>query len=346
MSQSSAQANRTNKKWIMVKVPKGALEADCFELVEEAVPEAGEGEVLLRNLYFSCDPTQLGWMTGAADYMEPVKIGDPMKAGATSQVIESNNPNYKVGDIVGGVLGWSEYWLSNGTDQMGAPLGHVTQQIPIPVSMGLLHITGFSAYFGLLDLGKPVPGDRVFISGAAGAVGSIAGQIAKIAGCKVIGTAGTDEKCDWVKNELGFDDCINYKTENIPERLKEFAPKGLDIYFDNVGGQILDDALARLANGARVVLCGGISGYEKPQGGPQNLMMLALRRATIAGFIVLDYMARFGEAGQRLGEWYATGQLKSKEDIVEGFENCPAALKGLFTGDNMGKRLIHIADPD
>ena len=335
----------SNRSWVMAKVPKGALEEDCFELIQQDIPSPKEGEVLLRNLYFSCDPTQLGWMNGSADYMEPVKIGQPMKAGAVAQVVESKHSQYKNGDIVSGLLGWSEYWICDGKDLMGGPLSQVSSQVPIPVSMGLLHITGFSAYFGLLDLGKPLPGDTVFVSGAAGAVGSVAGQIAKIAGCKVIGTAGTDEKCVWVKDELGFDDCINYKTENIPQRLKAFAPTGIDIYFDNVGGQILDDALAQLANGARIVLCGGISGYEKPQPGPNNMMMLALRRATISGFIVIDYMSQFAAAGARMGEWYATGKLKSKEDIVEGFENAPSALKGLFTGDNMGKRLIHIADP-
>lgn len=339
--------NQPNRQWIFVKRPAGPVEEDQFEYRESPVPEPGDGEFLVRSLYLSCDPSMQGFMTGAGDYMTPLNPGDVMLGRAVGQVTNSRNTEYKDGDLVYGMTGWEDYFCTSGTDRMGRPLAPFSADIPIPAAMNVTGSTGLTAYFGMLDVGQMKPGDTVLVSGAAGAVGSVAGQIAKIADCRVIGTAGSDEKCAWLVDDLGFDAAINYKTEKVVARLGELCPNGIDLFFDNVGGAVMEAGLTHLTIGARVAICGGISGYTAmgQNSGPANYMMLVLRRAKAEGFLVLDYVDRFPEGTARLAKWYREGKIKSREDILEGFDEAPRGLMGLFIGDNIGKRLIHVGDP-
>lgn len=339
--------NQPNRQWLFAKRPKGAVEEDQFEYNEAPVPEPGEGEFLVRALYLSCDPAMQGWMSGAGDYMTPLNPGDVMLGRGVGQVVGSRNPDYQDGELVYGMTGWEDYFCTSGADRMGRPLPKFSADIPIPAAMNVTGSTGLTAYFGMIDVGQVKPGDTVLVSGAAGAVGSVAGQIAKIADCRVIGTAGSDEKCAWLTDELGFDGAINYKTEKVVARLGELCPDGIDLFFDNVGGPVMEAGLTHLTIGARVAICGGISGYSArgQNPGPSNYMMLVLRRAKAEGFIVVDYVDRYPEGIARLSKWYQEGKIKSREDILEDFKDCPKGLIGLFRGDNIGKRLIHVADP-
>jgi len=335
-----------NRQWLLASRPVGMVKESDFEYRESPIPSPGDGEALVRNLIVSFDPAMRGWMEDRPSYIPPVQIGEPMRAGAVGQVVESRDPALEVGDIVQGIFGWQDYAVVGPGGVMGGA-AKVPDGMPLGLPLGLLGITGLTAYFGLLDVGKPVSGETVVVSGAAGATGSVAGQLARIHGCRVVGIAGGPEKCGWLTGEARFDAAIDYRSEDVDERLAALCPEGIHVYFDNVGGAILDSALARIAQGARVVLCGGISGYneKEPPPGPRNLMNLVIQRARMEGFIVLDYLPRFGEAVADLAGWLGEGQLVHREDVQEGFENIPRTLLRLFDGRNIGKQLLRIAEP-
>ncbi|MEM0954924.1 MAG: NADP-dependent oxidoreductase [Pseudomonadota bacterium] len=333
-----------NKQFLLNARPVGDLKHSDFKLVEADMPSAGEGEVLVQVMYLAVEPAMKGWMENRADYVAPLEIGDLMRGNGVGRVIESHHPDFPEGTVVSGGFGWQEYAVSNGKN---IPLQKIPDGVPVTSAMSLMGITGLTAYFGLKEIGLPKEGDTVLISGAAGATGSVVGQLAKLWGCgRVVGIAGNQEKCDWLVNELGFDAAINYREEDQAARVKELCPDGVNIFFDNVGGEILDIALANIADNARVVICGGISRYNLTGTipGPVNYFNLVFRRARMEGFIVLDYLSRFGEALGFLGENLASGKLKSKETVMEGFEHMPDALMALFSGDNIGKQLVHVAD--
>jgi NADPH-dependent curcumin reductase CurA len=333
----------TNQQLRLAKRPEGEVEPSDFELTEEEVASPGDGEVLVKVEYLSLDPAMRGWMRDTASYIPPVELGAVMRAGAAGEVVESNHPKVAAGDHVVGMLGAQEYAV--------APGDALTKVDPsfadLPVYLGALGMPGMTAYFGLLDVGEAKEGDTVVVSGAAGAVGSVAGQIAKIKGCRAIGIAGGPEKCAWIVDDLGFDAAIDYKSENVGKALKQHCPDGIDVYFDNVGGDILDAALARLAHGARVVICGAISQYNADGGmrGPSNYMMLLVRRARMQGFLVFDYAARYKEAAREMAGWIAEGRLKTREEVVGGgIKAFPDALLKLFRGENTGKLVLRVGD--
>lgn len=336
----------SNRQWIFVKRPSGPITHGQFEFREGGIPEPGDGEFLLRTLYMSCDPAMHSWMNGAS-YVAPLNPGDVMLARVAAQVVKSRHPKFAAGDIVIANTGWQDYAVTNGIDRSGDKVTKLASGVSIPVALNLLGSSGLTAYFGLTEVGKLRAGDTLLVSGAAGAVGSIAGQIGKIAGCRVIGIAGSDEKCRFVTEELGFDACINYRNERPIKALARVCPQGIDVFFDNVGGAILHAGFAHLAHGARVVICGGIAGYEDPKGNPglTNYMQLVMKRARAEGFLVIDFRDRYDEGISRLSRWLSDGRIKSREDIFKGFETAPDGLIGLFKGDNIGKRLIHVADP-
>jgi NADPH-dependent curcumin reductase CurA len=332
----------SNHQFRLAARPVGLPKRSDWNYTEEPVHDPGPGEVLVKIFYISLDPAMRGWMNEGRSYIEPVKIGDVMRAGAVGRVVASQNPSFKAGDYVFGVLGVQEYAMTDGKG-----LTKIDPNIaPLPVYLGALGITGLTAYFGLLEIGKPAAGDTVVVSGAAGATGMVVGQIAKIKGCRAVGIAGGPEKCSYAVRELGFDACIDYKSENVVESLRRDCPKGLNVYFDNVGGDILDAALANLARGARVVICGAISQYNSTEGvkGPANYLSLLVNSARMEGFIVFNFAARYAEGVRELATWRAMGKLKTREDIVEGFQTFPETLLKLFRGENFGKLMIKVAD--
>ena len=332
----------TNRQWLLARRPQGMVGPDDFRHHEAALAAPADGEVLVKNLYLSFDPTQRGWIEDRPSYMPPVQLGEVMRATSVGEVVESRNPDFKPGDIVQGMGGWQEYYVGS----TGGPIGVSKLPPGIPPSwfLGVLGVTGLTAYFGLLDLGEPKPGQTVLVSGAAGATGSIAGQIARIQGCRVVGIAGGAVKCRWLVDTARFDAAIDYKQEDVDARIGALCPQGVNVYFENVGGPILEAALNHIAMHARIVMCGGISGYNDatPAPGPRNLMNIVVQRARMEGFIVIDYFARMGEAVQALGGWIQSGELVHQEDIQEGFENIPATLQRLFTGRNLGKQLLRL----
>jgi NADPH-dependent curcumin reductase len=321
------------------------VEPSNFELREAEAPQAGEGEFVVRNLYLSLDPAMRTWMVEVPSYIPPVGIGEVMRGACVGRVVESRHSDYEVGELVLGVFGWQDYSVSDGGGPL--PVTKVPEEVPPTMPLGVLGITSLTAYFGLKEIAKPRPGDTVGVSGAAGATGSVVGQLAKIWGCTVVGTAGGREKCDWLTGELGFDGAIDYKSEKVSARLRELCPDGLDVFWDNVGGDVLEAALANLARGARVVLCGAISNYNAPAPvGPRNYMNLLVRRARMEGFVVFDYMSRMDEAMQELVPLVMQGKIRHREDVRDGLESAPDALVDLYTGDNSGKLLVKIADAD
>lgn len=335
---------RTNRRWLLAERPTGLVEDRNFRWTEEPVPEpTSDGEILVRVLYLSCDPTQRGWMARDS-YMPAVAIGEVMRAAAVGRVEQSRSAEFQVGDLVAGTFGWQDYALapaSGPKKPVKLPAG-----VPIPLALSALGMTGLTAYFGLLDIGRPKAGETVVVSGAAGATGSVTAQIARIKGCRAIGIAGGKEKCDWLVQEARIDGAIDYKTEDVAARLRALCPKGIDIYFDNVGGPLLDIALAQLAMRGRIVICGAISQYNATEvgPGPKNYMNLLLKRGRMEGFLVFDYLGRAAEAGKDLGEWVAAGKIVDRVDIQEGLENAPRTLRRLFLGENRGKQLLKIAD--
>lgn len=336
----------TNRQWLLRKRPHGMVTRENFEYAESPIPVPGPGEVLVRNLWLSFDPTQRGWMEDRESYVPPVRIGEVMRAGSIGQVVESNHPGFSRGDLVQTTGGWQDFLVTK-PDQGLMGLTKVPSGVPPEMMMSVLGVTGLTAYFGLLDLGTPKPGETVVVSGAAGATGSVAGQIARIKGCRVIGIAGGPEKCRWLKDVARFDGVIDYKSENVDARLAELCPKRIDVFFDNVGGDILEAALNHINMKARVVLCGGISAYNntEPAPGPRNLMNLVIMRARMEGFIVIDYMPRAMEAIADLTRWVQSGELVYQVDVQQGFDDIPDTLNRLFTGKNLGKQLLKIADP-
>ena len=335
--------SRTNRQLRLAARPVGEPRSTDWQQVEEPVAEPGDGEFLVQVLYLSIDPAMRGWMNAGKSYIRPVEIGEVMRAGAVGRVIASRHPEFSVGDHVSGSFGVQEYCVSDGRGVTKVD----PAMAPLPVYLGTLGMSGMTAYFGLLDIGRPEPGQTVVVSGAAGAVGNVVGQVAKILGCRVIGIAGGERKCRSLVEEFGFDAAIDYQTEDVRKALREHAPDGVDIYFDNVGGDILDAVLTRLARGARIVICGAISQYNntEPVKGPSNYMSLLVNRASMTGMVVFDYADRYGEGVAQLAEWLADGQLVSREDVVSGgVETFPETLMRLFRGENLGKLVLQIAD--
>jgi NADPH-dependent curcumin reductase CurA len=336
-----------NRRWLLAKRPVGMIKDTDFERRNEPVPDPKDGEFLVRVTHLSFDPTQRGWMSRDT-YVPAVPIGGVVRAAGAGQVVKSKNPNFKEGELVQGSFGWQDYIVTNGTTDI-MPVTKLPAGVSPEQALGIFGITGLTAYFGLTDIGKPNAGDTVVVSGAAGATGSVVVQLAKALGCKVIGIAGGSEKCHWVVEQAKADAAIDYKRENVAARIKELAPKGVNVVFENVGGEILDASLQNLALRARVVLCGGISGYNavdpNETAGIRNYMALTVMRARMEGFIVLDYAPRFGEAVEALSKLIAQGTLKTPVDLQQGFENIPSTMRRLFEGKNIGKQLLRIADP-
>ncbi|WP_329114214.1 NADP-dependent oxidoreductase [Streptomyces sp. NBC_01353] len=334
--------SRINRQVRLAARPVGEPRPSDWEHTEEPVGDPGEGEFLVRVKYLSIDPAMRGWMNDAKSYIKPVGIGEVMRAGAVGEVIASRHPRFAVGDHVAGAFGVQEYCLSDGRGVTSAD----PELAPLPVHLGTLGMSGMTAYFGLLDIGRPEAGQTVVVSGAAGAVGSVVGQIAKIKGCRVIGIAGGERKCRALVDDLGFDAAIDYQSEDVRKALREHAPDGVDVYFDNVGGDILDAVLTRLARGARIVVCGAISQYNntEPIKGPSNYLSLLVNRATMTGMVVFDYADRYAEGVRQLAEWRAEGWLTSVEDVVDGGVSAfPDTLLKLFRGENHGKLVLAVA---
>jgi NADPH-dependent curcumin reductase CurA len=333
-----------NKRWILASRPRGAVSEANWSLEEASVPTLADGEALVQTLYIALDPAMRGWIEGRRGYMPPVGVGDVMRAASIGRVIESRSPLFHVGDRVEGMAGWQEYAVVTPGQLFGG--NKLPSDADARLRMSALGITGLTAYFGMLEIGRPQPGETVVVSGAAGATGSIAGQLARLRGCRVIGIAGGPDKCAWLTKDARFDAAIDYKRERVGARLRKLAPSGVDVYFDNVGGDILDAVLGRIARGARVVLCGSISTSHAlvPPRGPRNLATLVFQRARMQGFMVLDYAARFPEARAELQRWLAAGELVHHEDVLEGIERAPEALLRLFAGKNLGKQLVRVSD--
>ena len=331
----------TNHQVRLAARPVGLPKPSDWQFTEEAVPEPKDGELLVQVQYISLDPAMRGWMNDAKSYIRPVAIGEIMRAGAAGNVVKSRHEKFKEGDVVAGAFGVQEYAISDGKGVNKLD----TRRVPLTTYLGTLGMPGMTAYFGLLDVAKPQTGQTVVVSGAAGAVGSVVGQIAKIKGCRAVGIAGGADKCRLLVEELGFDAAIDYKNEDVKAALKTHCPNGIDVYFDNVGGDVLDAALARLARGARIVICGAISQYNATTGmkGPANYMSLLVNRASMTGMVVFDYADRYGEAAREMAGWIAAGKLKAKEDVVPG--GIPAfheTLLKLFKGENTGKLVLQI----
>jgi hypothetical protein len=329
-----------NKEIRFASRPAGLPAADTFQFAETDVPKPQDGEVLVRTLYVSVDPYLRGRMRPGRSYVAPFEVGNVIESGVVGEVVESRSPAFQVGDIVTGMLGWRLY-----NSVKAEQLRKIDPRLaPVTTALGVLGVTGLTAYFGFLDIGQPKSGEVVVVSGAAGAVGITVCEIAKIKGCRVIGIAGSDEKNKYLRDKVGVDAVINYKTENVSERLREACPEGIDIYFDNVGGEVSDAVLPLIRNGARIPLCGQISIYnlEKPAVGLKPQPFLLINRAMMKGFIVTDYAARFGEAIQQLARWIAEGKVTYPETISEGFENIPDAFVGLFRGENLGKQIVKV----
>jgi len=336
----------SNRQWRLRQRPAGRIKPGDLELVESPKPAPGSDEILVRNIYLSLDPTNRIWMSDMEQYMPPVGIGEVMRGGTLGVVEQSNAAGFAPGDIViPGIGGWQDYSIGRAHGPFPATKLPVTPGMPLPTFMSALGFTGATAYFGLLDLGQPKPGDTVVVSAAAGAVGQIVGQIAKIKGCRAVGIAGSDEKCRYVVKELGFDACINYKREDVAKALKRECPNGVDIDFENVGGEILDAVLTHINQRARIVLCGLISQYNasEPAPGPYNFANVLMKRARIEGFIVIDFLDRFGEFALQMAQWLIEGKVKDRVDIADGLENAVATLDKLFTGGNTGKLLVRVS---
>ena len=334
--------SETNRRIVLAERPTGMVNEQTTRLEEEEAPQPQTGEALVKVRYVSIDPTIRTWMDDAPGYLPPIGIDEVIRCGGVGEVLQSNSEAYSEGDLLFGMTGWQDYVLADSAQRAMQPL---PPGISPTDALSIFGITGMTAYFGMTDVGRVKDGDVVVVSGAAGATGSTAGQIAKIKGAKkVVGIAGGPEKCKWIVEELGFDEAIDYKNEKVSARLREACPDGIDLYFDNVGGEILNDCLGQLAMRGRVVLCGAISGYNSTEAasGPVNYINLLIKRGRMEGFIILDYFDRFPAAQAEVGGWLASGQIKSSEHIVEGLENAPDALNLLFTGGNTGKVIVKV----
>jgi NADPH-dependent curcumin reductase CurA len=326
-----------NRQWTLTTRPSGMPKRSDFTFATLPAPEPAEGQILVRTHYISLDPAMRGWMNDARSYIAPIKLGEVMRAGAVGEVVASRHPNFKEGDHAVGMFGMQDYAVADGggVQKVDAKLA------PLPLYLSALGMPGMTAYFGLMDVGAPQAGQTVVVSAASGAVGALVGQIARIKGCRTVGLAGGAEKCAYVTDVLGFDAVIDYKNEDVGAGLSQHCPKGIDVYFDNVGGDILDAAMARLARHARVVICGAISQYNSSEVvGPKNYLSLLVQHARMEGFVVFDYADRYMEGAMAMAGWLTDGSLKSKEDIVDGLETFPETLLKLFTGENFGKLCI------
>jgi NADPH-dependent curcumin reductase CurA len=330
-----------NRRMVLAERPTGMVDANTVRLEETDLPQPGDGEALARVRYISIDPTIRTWMNDAPGYLPPIAIDEVVRSGGIVEVVDSNSDTYKPGDLLFGFSGWQDYVIaSEATGYQALPDG-----VSPTLALSLFGITGLTAYFGLIDVGKVKEGDVVVVSGAAGATGSTVGQIAKIKGAgKVIGIAGGPQKCTFIGDELGFDETIDYKSDNVAARLREAAPDGIDLYFDNVGGEILDACLAQLALRGRVVLCGAIASYNESGTGKgiANTSNLIVKRGRMEGFLILDYFDRLDAARTEIAGWLAEGKIKSSEHVIEGLENAPDALNLLFTGGNTGKVIVQV----
>lgn len=331
-----------NKQWKLKARPVGEPTRDNWELAESTVPSIKSGEMLIKVLYVSLDPAMRGWLNDAKSYIEPVQINDVMRAGTVGQVVESQLDGFSAGDFVVGYQGVQEYAVSDGkgVHKVDANLA------PLSYYLGVLGMPGMTGYFGLLKSGEPKSGETVVISGAAGAVGGLVGQIAKIKGCRVVGIAGGAEKCQFLIDELGFDAAIDYKNERVKKALKQACPKGVDVFFDNVGGDILDDVLTQINFKARIVICGAISQYNNttPVKGPSNYLSLLVNRARMEGIVVFDNIKEYPKAMQEIGGWIQSGEMNVKEHIVDGIDTFPETLMMLFKGENFGKLILKVGD--
>jgi len=334
---------KTHRRVVLARRPPGEPAESDFRIEEVPVPEPGPGQFLARVIYLSLDPYMRGRMRDAKSYAAPVALGEVMTAGAVGEVVKSNHPQFQVGDIVEDTLGWQEYAVGPGRTARRIDPAHG----PISYSNSVLGMPGLTAYFGLLEVGQPKPGETVVVSAASGAVGQIVGQLAKIAGCRAVGIAGGPTKCAYVKDGLGLDACVDYKAEgNLAAAVKAACPNGVDVYFDNVGGPVGDAVLANLNFFARVSLCGAISQYNATEPGPRMMGTFVANRVTARGFIVWDFNTRYGPALRQMGEWVRSGRIKYKEDIVDGgIEKAPAAFIGLLKGENFGKLQVKVG-PD
>lgn len=332
-----------NRQFKLIARPVGMVKRGDFEFATGPVPVPGPEEVLVKVQYLSLDPAMRGWMNEGKSYVPPVGLGEVMRAGGIGRVLQSNAVDVVVGDYVNATTGIQEYAVVKGKE-----VRKVDPKVaPLPRYLGVLGMPGMTAYFGLLDVGQPKDGETVVVSAAAGAVGSVVGQIAKIKGCRVVGIAGGADKCNLAVKEFGYDAVIDYKNEDVKKKLREYCPKGIDVFFDNVGGEILEAALSCLARKARIVLCGAISQYNSTMDtlrGPRNYMALLVARARMEGFVVFDYAPRYAEAAKTMAEWLAAGKLKAREDIVEGIETFPDTLLKLFKGENVGKLVLKVSN--
>ena len=332
-----------NYQWRLARRPIGNIQDGDLVWHQESIPSPNDGEVLVRTIYLSLDPTNRIWMSDMDQYMPPVKINEVMRGGAMGEVLKTKHPGYKVGDIVTGLLGWQAYSTVHGDNiRMSIPTRKGT---PLPAWMSVLGLTGVTAYFGMLDICKPRRGETLVVTGAGGAVGSIAGQIGKIKGLRVVGVSGTDAKCLWLKEKCGFDATINYKSADVGSALRANCPEGIDCVFENVGGNVFDEILGQINLKARVALCGLIAQYNATEvvPGPYRFANVLMKRARVEGFIVSDFAKRWGEAIKELSTWLAEGKLTYKVDIVDGLCNAPVAVKKLFDGSNDGKLLVRVA---
>lgn len=341
----SAITSLTNHQVRLASRPVGLPTRDNWSFTTEPVAEPGPGGVLVKTLSLSLDPAMRGWMNEGKSYIPPVEIGAVMRAGGVGKVIASNNPAFAVGDYVNAGLDVQEYCLIPEAQIKRSGMFKIDPRMGLTSWLNVLGMPGMTGYFGLMDVGQPKPGETVVVSGAAGAVGQTVGQIAKLKGCRVVGIAGGKAKCDWVVKELGFDACIDYKAGDVKAGLKEHCPKGVDIYFDNVGGDILDAVLTRITRGARIIICGAISQYNNttPVKGPANYLSLLVNRARMEGIVVFDYADRYPQAIAEMAGYLKEGKMKSKEDVVEGLENFPETLLKLFNGENFGKLVLQVA---
>lgn len=329
-----------NKQILLASRPIGEPTDDNFKFVTASMPEPNDGEVLVKTKYISLDPAMRGWMNEGKSYIRPIAIDEVFRAGTAGIVVESKSEKFKSGDEVTGGWGVQEYGCVAEKELIKVD----TKHIPLATFMATLGMPGMTAYFGLLDTGQPKVGETVLVSAASGAVGSVVGQIAKIKGCYVVGLAGDDEKCAYCINELGFDACINYKTANVKQALREAFPKGIDIYFDNVGGEILDIVLGQIRMKARIIICGAISQYNNKEAvkGPANYLSLLVNRAKMEGIVVFDNAANYGKAAAEMAGWIAEGKLKTKIHIEKGLENFLPSLMKLFKGENFGKLVLEV----
>ncbi|RZI41173.1 NADP-dependent oxidoreductase [Herbaspirillum sp. HC18] len=334
-----------NKQVRLAARPVGMPKRSDWNFISEPVRDIADGEIVVKTLYLSLDPAMRGWMNEGKSYIRPVAIDEVMRAGGVGKVVASKSPKFAVGDYVSGSIGVQEYWTGAADDKTANWYKVDPKAAPLPKYMNALGMPGMTAYFGLLEVGQPKPGETVVVSGAAGAVGQTVGQVAKHKGCRVVGIAGGKDKCDFVVNELGFDACIDYKNESVREGLKKHCPKGVDVYFDNVGGEILDDVLARINMKARIIICGAISQYNNttPVKGPANYLSLLVNRARMEGIVVFDYADRYHLGVAEMAKWMKEGTFKTREDIVEGLNNFPEALLMLFEGKNFGKLILQVA---